>query len=104
VPDGCPARGWGRPQLGQSGHAGVDGLDGKVGQEVVMVSLSVYAFKNWRHTRAGCKRPMLGRPTRPDWAVVRWAGTEGRVGRSGRWAKFRKGIGKWFVNFWTPEI
>jgi hypothetical protein len=38
------------------------------------------------------------------WAAVRWAGAEGRVGPSGRWAKFEKGIGKCFIKFWTAEI
>jgi hypothetical protein len=37
-------------------------------------------------------------------ATVRWAGAEGRVDPSGRWAKFEKGIGKWFIKFWRAEI
>jgi hypothetical protein len=47
---------------------------------------------------------MLARAVGPDWATVRQAGVEGRVDPSRRWAKFEKGIGKWFIKFWTAEI
>jgi hypothetical protein len=38
------------------------------------------------------------------WAAVRRASAEGRVDPSGWWAKFEKGIGKWFIKFWTTKI
>jgi hypothetical protein len=69
-----------------------------------MAGFSVYAFRNWRHTWAGRQWPVLAWPAGLDWAAVRRASAEGRVDPSGWWAKFEKGIGKWFIKFWTAEI
>jgi hypothetical protein len=74
---GCPAGGWGRPQLGRSGRAGADGPDGKVGRAVVMVGFSGYTFRKWRRTWAGRQRPVLGWPVGPDWAAIRGLARKG---------------------------
>jgi hypothetical protein len=60
-----------------------------------MASSPQYSFSIGRCKQKDANGPVLRWPPSPDWATVRWTGAEGSVGRSGRWAKFTKGIENW---------